>query len=480
MRAPFRRLRLATLLAGCVLAARSGEPAPRPLNLLLVTADDLNADSAGWMGSPVPATPHLDGLARASHRFVNAHLTASVCVPSRAALLTGRVPHRSGALGFGPVAGDVPTLVEVLRRRGYVTAAIDKLSHMRPAAKFPWDLALHGAGRAPARMGAAVARCLARARRTGRPFFVDANITDPHRPFLGSRLDRWPSGAAARREHAVVRGWTRRAGGALVPGVLEDLPPVRRELARYYASVARMDESLGAVLAALDAAGHTDDTVVVFLSDNGMSVPFAKATLYRDGTWSPVLLRYPGMPPPAVHDEMVSSVDVMPTLLELLDVTPPPGMDGRSWGPLLRSEAQGGRDHVVTHVNGVHSGADYPQRCVRSRTRSLMFQPWADGRRRFHVEAMNGLTFPALVVAARHDAAIAARVRQYVFGVPLALYDLESDPDERHNLIGVPAYGPDVEQLAGLLGAHMERTGDPQLEAFRAAIAGWRHTHGPD
>ena len=193
-----------------------------------------------------------------------------------------------------------------------------------------------------------------------------------------------------------------------------------------------------------------------------------------------MLLRYPDMPPPAVHDEMVSSVDVMPTLLELLDVAPPQGMDGRSWAPLLRGDAQPGRDHVVTHVNGVHSGADYPQRCVRSRTQSLIFQPWADGRRRFRVEAMDGLTFPALVAAARHDAAIAARVRQYVFGVPFALYDLEADPDERHNLIDVPAYRRDVKQLAGFLVAHMERTGDPQLAAFRAAIAGWQRTHGPD
>ena len=153
-----RRGWLAMVLAGCALAARPAQPAPRPLNLLLITADDLNADSAGWMGSAVPVTPHLDELARASHRFINAHLTASICAPSRAALLTGRVPHRSGALGFGRVAGDVPTLVEVLRRRGWVAAAIDKLSHMRPTAKFPWDLALHGAGRTPSRMGADVAR----------------------------------------------------------------------------------------------------------------------------------------------------------------------------------------------------------------------------------------------------------------------------------------------------------------------------------
>jgi N-sulfoglucosamine sulfohydrolase len=282
---------LASLLAWSLLGgglARGGwaapalQPVSTRLNLLLVTADDMNADSPGWMGSAMPATPRLDALAGSSHRFVNAHLTASICVPSRAALLTGRVPHRNGALGFGPVDSDVPTLVEVLRAQGYFAAAINKLSHMRPARKFPWDLALHGSGRTPSRMGADVTRCLEEARHAGRPFFVDANITDPHRPFLGSELDRWPTGPTARLEHATVHTWALGAGAALVPGILEDLPAVRRELTRYYASVARMDDSLGAVLDALDATRHAADTVVVFLSDNGMSVPFAKATVYRD------------------------------------------------------------------------------------------------------------------------------------------------------------------------------------------------------
>src|SRR5262249_13708286 len=273
-------------MAGSGWAAPARQPVPPRLNLLLVTADDMNADSPGWMGSAMPATPRLDALARSSHRFVNAHLTASICVPSRAALLTGRVPHRNGALGFGPVASDVPTLVEVLRAQGYFATAINKLSHMRPARKFPWDLALRGSGRTPSRMGADVTRCIEEAGRAGRPFFLDANITDPHRPFLGSDLDRWPTGRTARREHAAVRAWALGAGAALVPRILEDLPAVRRELTRYYASVARMDESLGGVLDALDASGHVTDTVVVFLSDNGMSVPFAKATVYRDGTWS--------------------------------------------------------------------------------------------------------------------------------------------------------------------------------------------------
>ena len=440
-------------------AARAEASPPRRTNLLLVTADDLNGDSAGWMGGTAIPTPALDALAAESHRFVNAHVTAPICQPSRAALLTGRVPHRSGAMGFDPIRDDVPTLVEVLRARGYFTAAINKLEHMSPPAKFPWDLALRGSGKRPAALRAQVARCLEAADRAGRPFLINANLTDPHRPFRQVRA----AGHGGPRSQILQ-----------VPAFLEDLAPVRAELAAYFSSVARLDRGLAMVLDALAASGHADDTVVVFLSDNGMSFPFAKATVYQSGTWTPTVLRYPGMRPPADHEEMVSSVDLMPTLLELLDVPPPSGMDGRSWGPLLRGEVQPLRDAVVTHVNTVSGGAFFPQRCVRTRSRSLLWQPWADGRTHLDVEALHGLAFRGLRHAARHDDRLARRVRQLVDGVPLALYDLQRDPGERRNLIHLPGYRADVERLQAALATHMVRTGDPELGSFRAAVAGWR------
>jgi N-sulfoglucosamine sulfohydrolase len=126
---------LAVLLsAGSTIAA---DPA-KQWNLLLITADDLNADSAGWAGNKLGATPNLDGFARAAYRFVNSHVTVPIRQPGRQALLTGRVPHRNGGLGFNPIRRDVPTLVEVMRDAGYYTAAIAKVGHMAPADKFPW------------------------------------------------------------------------------------------------------------------------------------------------------------------------------------------------------------------------------------------------------------------------------------------------------------------------------------------------------
>jgi N-sulfoglucosamine sulfohydrolase len=218
----------------------------------------------------------------------------------------------------------------------------------------------------------------------------------------------------------------------------------------------------------LRAAGRDADTVVVCMSDHGMSFPFSKATVYRNGTWSPVLIRYPGMGEPQERSEFVSSVDVMPSLLDLLGVKPPAGMDGCSWVPLLKSEKQPDRDFVITHVNTVSSGKSFAQRCIRTKNLALLFHAWVGGPEKFRVEAMNGLSFAAM--NASTDAKIQARVKQLVDGETLMLFDTAVDPSERKNLINDPKYAADVADLSKKLLAHMNKTDDPQTEAFEAAL----------
>ncbi|VTU00014.1 sulfatase : Sulfatase OS=Terriglobus saanensis (strain ATCC BAA-1853 / DSM 23119 / SP1PR4) GN=AciPR4_1589 PE=4 SV=1: Sulfatase [Gemmataceae bacterium] len=450
-------------VALALLLSAGGAPAadpPKRLNLLVITADDLNADSGGWNGNKLGATPNLDAFARTAHRFVNSHVTVPICQPSRSALLTGRVPHRNGALGFNPIRRDVPTLVEVLRDTGYYTAAIAKAVHMAPAEKFPWDaVGDQPLGKQPTKFAETVRGVLAAAAAAKKPFFVNANICDPHRPFITAKTKADElDGARVYKPDEVT-----------VPAFLEDLPRVREEVAQYYTTVSRFDVAFGLVMKELAAAGRDADTVVVFLSDHGMSFPFSKATVYHNGTWSPVLVRVPGMREPQTRAEFVSSVDVMPALLELMGVKPPAGMDGRSWVPLLRGETQPDRDFVVTHVNTVSSGKSFAQRCVRTRDRALVFHGWAGGPDRFRVEAMSGLSFAAM--NASTDEQVRARVKQLVEGEPLMLFDTAADPGERKNLINDPRYAGDVAELAKKLLAHMKRTDDPQTKAFEAALS---------
>ncbi|MEQ2006775.1 MAG: sulfatase [Limisphaerales bacterium] len=469
----FRRVIRSSLVLASLVISHFLHAADAPRwNLLFVTADDMNADSVGWMGCKLPTTPNLDAFAATAHRFVNNHVTVPICQPGRSAFMTGRVPHRNGALGFQPITPGTPTLTSVLKAAGYFTAVIDKHPHMKPDAEFPWDLKLGGSGKNPPLFGEHVAQCIKAAADAGKPFFLNANITDPHRPFAnseqGAAQKANPKKAAKRDADGQVKAF--KPEEVTVPSFLEDIPDVRREVAQYYTSVRRFDTSFGEAMAALKAAGREADTVIIFLSDHGMSFPFSKATVYRNGTWVPVLVRWPGMGQPQRREEFVSSVDIVPTLLEVLKQPPLAGVDGRSWLPLLRGESQAGRDFVITHVNTVSSGKAFPQRCVRTKDFSYQFHAWPNGTPHFRVEAMNGITFGALAKAAETDTRIKSRAEQLTIGKPEQFFDLRTDSDERVNLVADPKHAAEIARLRKLLLAHMEKTADPQLENFRKLV----------
>ena len=496
---------LLPLVAFCALVTSAISADDKPLNLLIITADDMNADSPGWMGNPLKTTPNLDAFAITAHQFLNNHVSAPICQPSRSALMTGRVPHANGALGFNPVREGTPSLVTILQARGYFTGVIDKHAHMKPDSVFPWDLKLNGGGKNPPLMKEHMVELLQAAKESGKPFFINANITDPHRPFPGSAQEavrrgakqadeeEEPADAPKKRPAAVRPKQAARAAKAAgiaspaklgtrvltdqeitVPRFLENLPDVRTEMAQYQTAIARLDASFGSIVEALKGSGHEDDTIVVFLSDHGISAPFSKATVYRNGTWSPVLLRFPGMGTPQSRQEFVSSVDILPTLLELMKVERPDGMNGRPWVGLLNGEKQIDRDFVVTHVNTTSSGASQAQRCIRTKNHALIFHQWPDGTPKFKVEAMNGLTFKALEKAGEADSRTAARVAQYRVGAMLMFFDETADPDERVNRINDASQKSEIDRLAALLIDHMQRTNDPLLGDFQKALELWR------
>ena len=130
----------AVLVTALALVAFTALASEKRLNVLFITADDMNYNTPGVTGCLTPdITPNLDRLASQGMRFVNAHVTVAVCQPSRECLMTGRYPHRNGATGFYPVRQDVPTLAESLKAAGYQLGIMAKVSHLAPDNKFPWD-----------------------------------------------------------------------------------------------------------------------------------------------------------------------------------------------------------------------------------------------------------------------------------------------------------------------------------------------------
>lgn len=455
-----RILLLTVLLAGSL---ESLPAADRP-NILLFTADDLHAGSLGVYGGKVEnLTPHLDAFAAESLLFTKAHVNAAICAPCRAIIATGRYSHNSGAMGFMPAREDVPDIVTTLKAAGYHTGILGKVNHSTPKKSMTWDYAFDqkdlGNGRNPGIYYQRSKVFLEQAQAENKPFYFMVNSHDPHRPYCNP--DKLTKGAA-------MPSKVYKPKDVAVPGFLPDLPGVRAELAMYLNSTRRLDDTFGKVMQALEESGTAKNTLVLFITDNGIAVPFAKCNAWFHSTRTPLLVRWPGVVKPETRDErhFVSVVDFFATFVDVAGVKDPAGLDGRSFLPLLKGQSQEGRDYVFTQIDSKAGGASVPMRCVQNETFGYIYNPFSDGKY-WYRNNNEGRTMAAMNAAAKTDPAIKARVDLFRYRVPEEFYNLKTDPDCLHNLIDDPAHAEQIEQLRGRLADHMKRTNDPMLPALQ-------------
>lgn len=465
MRFPDRGPMITCVLAFVLLmTAALSVHAARRVNVLLFTADDLHAESLGVYGSKVPdLTPNLDRFAAQGMLFNRGHVNVAICAPCRAVIATGLLSHNSGAMGFMKARPGTPDIVTAFQSAGYLAGILGKVSHSTPTTTMKWDYAFDqkelGNGRNPQIY---YERCVAffdRCRKEDKPFYFMVNSHDPHRPYCNP--EKLTKGAA-------MPSRTYQPGEVEVPGFLPDLPGVREELAHYQNSTRRLDDTFGRVMQALDESGRAEDTIVAFISDNGIAVPFAKCNTWFHSSRTPFLVRWPGRVKPGSLDDahFVSAVDLKPTFLEVAGVAGPERLDGRSFAPLLQGKPQKGRDFMFTQIDSKAGGDGVPMRCVQDARFGYIYNPFSDGR---HVYRNNneGRTFAAMAAAAETDPAIAARVQLFRMRVPEEFYDLEKDPDCLNNLIGKAEFQDEVARYRRRLESWMKRTGDPMLPALQ-------------
>jgi N-sulfoglucosamine sulfohydrolase len=433
-------------------------------NILLFTADDLHAESLGvYGGRPHDLTPNLDAFAAESLLFNKAHVNVAICAPCRAVIATGRYSHRSGAMGFMPAREDVPDIVTTLKAAGYHTGILGKVGHSTPKKSMKWDYSFDqkelGNGRNPGIYYQRSQTFLKESQAADKPFYFMVNSHDPHRPYCNPK--KLTKGAA-------MPSRVYKPEEVDVPGFLPDLPGVRAELATYLNSTRRLDDTFGKVMQALKESGKADNTLVLFITDNGIAVPFAKCNAWFHSSRSPLLVRWPGVIKPGTRDDthFVSVVDFFPTFLHATKSKGPAGLDGRSFLPLLKGQSQGGRDHVFTQIDSKAGNAAVPMRCVQNANFGYIYNPFSDGKY-WYRNNNEGLTMAAMKKAAETDAAIKARVDLFRYRVPEELYDLKNDPDCLHNLIDDSTYASTLKALQAKLVAQMERTADPMLAAFQ-------------
>ncbi|WPJ97125.1 sulfatase [Coraliomargarita algicola] len=356
------------LAATCLLQSVSAAKQP---NVVLILADDMSPDLS-MLGTPGIETPNIDAFAKEGVYFYNAFAASASCSPSRTAILTGMWPHSNGnwrnvhtpplnlpdkafsrethivdTVGIGR---DVATLPEVFRANGYFTAITQKL-HLSPAWRYPYD-ARDPVQSEPKRFHKVMGDFIEQA--GDRPFFIHANVAAPHRPYR-VHLNSNPNQKLPA------------ANSIEVPSFLPDTPGVRRDMQEYYACVEIADACVGAILQALDDAGIREETFVIFTSDQGMPIHYAKASAYPTGTRIPLAVVGPGVVKGQTNNSPVSQIDYAPTILDYCGIEIPEVMQGESLRPILSGgDSIEGREYVFAEHNshGPDPREFYPQRVV--------------------------------------------------------------------------------------------------------------------
>lgn len=432
-------------------------------NILLVHCHDLG-QYLHCYGVGAVQTPHLDRFAAEGVRFARSFCAAPSCSPSRAALFTGRYPHSNGVMGLchanfaWDLYPDERHLAQILRDAGYATAAVGVLHETRSgyarcgyARHIPEPYASDAAN--------ATIGLLQQAReRPEHPFFLSVGFLEPHRLPYPATADELPGEHSFPGPHLAPDDTL----GAQTPGYLQDTPGTRRELAGLQGAVRHVDAQFGRVLQAVHAFDLEENTLVIFTTDHGIAMPRAKCSLYEPGVGVALMMRLPGRAGwhgGAVCAPMISNVDVLPTLLELLGLPVAPNVQGRSFAGLLDGRPYTPRDAVFTEMT-YHDYYD-PRRAVRTETHKLI---------------VNFTTAPAFMDPSQRWRPISDPVspanRATAYHNPVELYDLSADPWEQHDVSSRPEYAVVQSTLLQRLRQHLTDTDDPIL---RGAITSPHH-----
>ena len=422
-------------------AIASEATAGKPPNILWIVADDICPD-LGCYGNQLVVTPHIDRLASQGIRYTSAFTTAPVCSPSRSAFFTGMYQtsigaqnHRSHREDGYELPKGVRLITDYFRQANYFTANLEK--HGEPTG---------GSGKTDFNFKAEKA-------------FDGShwNQLKPHQPFFAyinfkeAKPGHWQDNQTLvdRVDPAEVT----------LPPYWPDRPETRVALANYLDSLQRLDMRVGETLQRLEDEGIAENTIVIFFADHGRAMTRCKQWLYDGGIHVPLIVRYPDhRQAGAVNDNLISAIDITATTLDMAGIEPPANMQGRIFlGPSAHK-----RDFIIAARDRCDNTVDRI-RCVRTHRfkyiRNFMPErPYTQLNR--YVEDK----FAVFKVLKRLHAAGELTPEQELFMArqrPVEeWYDLQSDPDEVHNLAMSPEYRQQLEQLRGTLDRWIDETGD--------------------
>ncbi|MFC1712182.1 sulfatase [Candidatus Poribacteria bacterium] len=411
-------------------------------NILLIIPHDLGT-RLGCYGETSVQTPAVDGLASEGVLFCNHFCTAPFCSPSRGAIFTGKYPHTNGLMGLVNLGWSLPeqntTLADMLGSAGYDTLLFG-LQHEK---KNPADLGFHEHHVPQTNLGRGLMSCenvapmvsdflLQQGKSSEKPFYARVGFFEVHR--RGANF----SGYGQDDPDQIV-----------VPPHLKDTPGAREDLAMFHGCIRFTDEAVGGILDALDKSDLSENTIVVFTTDHGIAFPRAKATLYDPGLRTTLIIRWPaGIDGGKTYSEMISNIDLLPSLLEAADVPVPEDVEGRSFLSLLRSGEYVPNEWVFAEKN---TSPNDIKRCIRTHRYKYIRNYDAGPKLLLPTDIEQSLTRRDM-----GDEHLEPRP-------PVELYDLQKDPWETENLVGRLELADVESDLASRLQSFMEETDDPIL-----------------
>lgn len=430
----------------CFMASAAPLLAAKP-NILFILSDDHSYPFLRCYGREEMKTPNLDRFAGEGIMFRRMFTGAPQCVPSRATIMTGRSPVAARITRFSsPLPRDEITFPEILKKEGgYFVGCLGRTYHLDGSGRAPeattkvfddhqlrtfnerFDYVdASGQENVPARLNEFFDR-----RPKDKPYFLWVGFSDPHHA--------WNTGENPPDPEKLN-----------VPGFLPDLPGVRQDLSAYEGEIEHVDGDFQRVLDLVKERAGLENTLIIFMGDNGMAFPSGKGTLHDPGLNVPLLAWWPGVIQPGGDSSaLISGEDIAPTCLEAAGLAVPGRISGVSFLPLLKGEPFPKERRHIFAERGPHGSASFDEnttassvdysRCVRSATHKLIYNVTPNLR----YQPVDSAGDPSWkdIVKAHEEGRLAPEFEKLWFTSPrpvFELYDLNADPHELRNLYGQP------------------------------------------
>jgi arylsulfatase A-like enzyme len=424
------------IFSACTTSTKPKTNTPQQPNFIVFIADDAAWNDCGPYGNDVIKTPNINQLADEGLVFDNAFLTTSSCSPSRCSILTGRYPHSTGAAELHmPLPKDQLLFAGELQKAGYYTVSAGKY-HIGPK-RAEFDTIYGGHPSGYEFWMEAIQN-----RPKDKPFFMWFAALDPHRKYHPNTIDE-----------------PHKPEDVLVPSFLPDADSTRKDLALYYDEISRLDDYLGQIMAELKKQGVDENTVVIYMTDNGRPFPRCKTRMYDSGIKTPFIVRCPNQVKKGRTDALVSSIDIAPTFCELAKANISSTFQGVSFAPILKDKLASTRDYIV----GEHNWHDYQshERAIRNHDFLYIRNAFPNFNASPPADAVASLTYQEMLKLQENGEL--NELQQDCFVAPRSaeeLYDVKNDPLQFNNLADDPEYADELKNMSKLLDEWIAETND--------------------